>query len=311
LMQAVFIILCTTILIFFMMRMLPGDPILMMLTKNQAAQYTQEQLAALRHEFGMDKPLITQYVNWLSSLIFHGDLGISIGYRSKVASELARAFPISLNIGLPALAIGFLLGVPAGIISAVRRGKWADTAVTILANIGMTIPVFWMGIILMYLIALKLQLLPIFGYVSPTKDFWDSTRHIILPVFCLAIWPCAAMARQMRSSMLEVMRQDYVRTAWSKGLPERMVISRHAARNALIPVVTVLGIFVANIIAGEVLVEQVFTIPGAGRLIVQSVLLKDYPIIQGVTLVIAGSVILINLVTDITVAWIDPRIRLQ
>jgi peptide/nickel transport system permease protein len=306
--QALLVIFIVTIILFLAVHLLPGDPILIMMTANQAGQFSESQLAGLRHQYGLDRPLIVQYFDWLGNL-FHGDMGISIQYSKPVAEEIARRIPITFHIGALAFVIGFIIGLPAGVICAVRRGKWLDTVVTILANAGITIPGFWLAIMLMYLISLKLNWLPIMGYVSPLDDFWDSLRHIILPVFCLAIFPIASTARQTRSSMLEVLRQDYMRTAWAKGLKERTIVIRHGLKNGLIPVVTLTGMGLAGIIGGAVLIEQVFNIPGMGRFAVQSVLYNDYPAIQGITLIIATSVVFVNLVVDVSIGWLDPRIR--
>jgi peptide/nickel transport system permease protein len=181
--------------------------------------------------------------------------------------------------------------------------------VTTLANLGITIPTFWLGVMLIYLFALHWRLLPVFGFTSPFDDFWLSTRQLILPVFCLAVWPIAGNARQARSSMLEVLRQDYIRTAWAKGLRERAVIMRHALKNGLIPIVTLAGMGVGLIVGGAVLIEQVFAIPGMGRLAVTAIFTHDYAYVQGVVLVITAAVVVVNLLVDISYGWLDPRIR--
>jgi peptide/nickel transport system permease protein len=181
--------------------------------------------------------------------------------------------------------------------------------VTLLANIGITLPAFWVGIILIYLLALKLGWLPVYGYTSPFKDFWLSTRQIIMPVICLALFPIASVCRQTRSSMLEVVHQDYIRTAWSKGLPERLIILRHALKNGLIPVITVFGLHVAVIIGGSVLIETVFNISGIGRLITQAIMQQDFQVVQACILIIAVMIVLANLAVDISYGWFDPRIR--
>jgi peptide/nickel transport system permease protein len=201
------------------------------------------------------------------------------------------------------------LGIPAGVICAVRRGEWLDTAVTILANIGITIPTFWLGTMLIYLFSLKLGWLPVQGYVSPFIDFGQNIKLIVMPVLCLAIFPISAVARQTRSSMLEVIRQDYVRTAWAKGLKESVVIMRHALKNGLIPVVTLSGVILSSIIGGSVLIEMVFNITGVGRLLVNAVFAYDYTLVQGCVLFVAIAILFINFIVDISYAWLDPRIR--
>lgn len=306
---AVIIILIVSVIIFLAMRLLPGDPILMYLTSDDMRSLTEGQLEQLRHEFGLDKPMAVQYLDWLGG-VFHGDLGMSIRYNSSVTSEVLRRIPITLHIGLLAFLFGFIFGIPAGVICAVRRGKWIDTIVTSVTNIGITVPVFWLGILMMYVFSIGLGWLPTYGYTSPFEDFWLNTRQLVMPVACLALFPIASTARQTRSSMLEVMRQDYIRTAWSKGLKERFVIMKHALKNGLIPIVTLSGLGLGGILGGSVLIESVFAIPGMGRLVVASVQNHDYAVTQGITLIIAAGIILVNLLVDISYGWLDPRIRL-
>jgi len=196
-----------------------------------------------------------------------------------------------------------------GVIAAVKRGTWIDSLLTSLGNLGITMPIFWLGILLIYLFGLKLNWLPINGYVSPLKDFWASTRSVILPVFCMAVPPIASAVRLTRSSMLEVLRQDYIRTARSKGLKERSVIISHAVKNGLIPVVTLKGMSLAGIVGGSVIIETVFSIPGMGRYAVQGLFAQDYSVVQAVMLVIGAVILFANLLVDLTYGWLDPRIR--
>ncbi len=307
---AVVILFLTTVLVFFAMRLLPGDPILMLVSSNEAQEYNEERIIQLKHEFGLDKPMVLQYFDWIGGVL-RGDLGISILHRSPVAEEIRRRLPISIHVGGLAFLIGHIIGIPAGIIAAVRRGKRLDNVITTLANIGITIPNFWLGILMMYTFGLYLRWLPIMGYTSPFDDFWLSTRQLIMPVACLALFPIAGSARQARSSMLEVMRQDYIRTAWSKGLRERTIIIRHGLKNGLIPIITLAGMGVPMVIGGAVFIETVFNIPGIGRLAVTSVISQDYPYIQAITLLVASIVVLVNLVVDIAYGWLDPRIRYE
>jgi peptide/nickel transport system permease protein len=302
------VLLLVSILVFSAMRLLPGDPIRMLLTQNQQQDLTEEQIMQFKHKFGLDKPLIIQYFDWLGGL-FHGDMGNSILARTPVANEIFRRLPITLHLGLTAFVIGIIIGVPAGILCAVRRGRWIDTVVTILSNIGITLPVFWLGILIMYLFGQNLKWLPVMGYVSPFSDLVGNIKSIIMPIFCLSLFPIASMARQTRSSMLETMRQDYIRTAWSKGLRERIIITRHALKNGLIPILTLSGTGLSMIIGGSVIVETVFNIPGMGRLAVTSILDQDYPFVQGIVLIIAVFVMLVNLFVDMMYGWLDPRIR--
>jgi peptide/nickel transport system permease protein len=306
--EAILIILLVSIIVFFSMRLLPGDPIMMLMTSSDLEESTEQQIVELRHEYGLDRPLVVQYFDWLGG-IAHGDLGKSILQGIPVGKEIMRRLPITLHLGMLAFLISMIVGIPAGIICAIRRGTWIDTVVTLLANLGITVPSFWLGIVLIYFFAVLLGWLPVQGYISPFTNFWTNTRQIIMPVFCLAVFPIAADARQTRSSMLEVMHQDYVRTAWAKGLKERGVILKHALKNALIPVVTLKGTTFRMIVGGAVLIETVFNIPGMGRLAVASVVNQDYPYVQGVTLIVAATVVLANLIVDVINGWLDPKIR--
>ena len=305
---AVIILILSSMLIFFGMRLLPGDPVLMIVTKNQQQEFNEEYLTELRHKHGLDKPMLVQYFNWASDVL-QGDLGMSILNPRPVEDEIFRRLPITIHVGGLAFIIGHVLGIPAGIICAVRRGKWLDTVITTLANIGITIPNFWLGIILMYTFGFQLKLLPVMGYTFPFDDFWLSTKQLIMPVICIAIFPLAGVTRQARSSMLEVMSQDYIRTAWSKGLKERTVIIKHGIKNGMIPIITLSGVGLANIIGGAVIIETVFNIPGLGRLVVDSVINQDYPYVQAITLFVAVSVVFTNLLVDVSYGWLDPRIR--
>ena len=309
LMQALVVLILMTLLVFFIMRLLPGDPLLIYIAQSANIQaMSPEVLDAMRHEFGLDKPIMSQYANWITG-IFRGDFGTSIFYHEKVGRLMLERFPITLHLGLLALVIGAVLGVLAGLLAAVRRGKWLDKIVTPLTYIGITIPVFWLGILLIYTFGLKLHWLPISGYTSPFDDFWLSTRQLVMPVICLAVFGLAANARQTRSSMLEVTRQDFIRTAWAKGLSERKIIIKHAMKNSLIPVITLMGIGVGIIFGGSVLVETVFAIPGVGRLLVSSIFGQDYVVVQAITFVVAVIVLIVNLMVDISYGWLDPRIR--
>jgi len=307
-MLAVIILILATLLVFFAMRFLPGDPILMLVTANQQQEFNEEYLLELKHQHGLDKPILVQYFNWVGD-IFRGDFGISILTERPVSDEIFRRLPISIHVAGLAFVIGHLIGIPAGVICAIRRGKWLDTVITTLANIGITVPNFWLGVILMYIFGLYLKWLPIMGYTSPFEDFWMSTKQLIMPVICLLIFPLAGVTRQARSSMLDVLHQDYIRTAWSKGLRERVIVIKHALKNGLIPIVTLAGMAVATIIGGGVIIETVFNIPGLGRLAVSSVISQDYPYVQAISLFVAVAVIFANLIVDVAYGWIDPRIR--
>jgi peptide/nickel transport system permease protein len=306
--QAAFILIMVTLIVFLAMRLLPGDPILMILSSSELITYPEERIQAMRHEFGLDKPIIVQYFDWMAGIL-HGDFGKSISQNFSPLKLIINALPITLNLSLLAFIISLVIGIPAGVICAIRRGTLIDTVVTILANIGITIPIFWLGTMLIYLFSLQFNWLPVQGYTSPFTDLVKNIRQIIMPVFCLAIFPISSISRQTRSSMLEVMRQDYVRTAWSKGLKERSVVVKHALKNGLIPVVTLSGMGLRMIVGGSVFIETVFNIPGMGRVLVNAVFSHDYPVVQGFILFIAIFVLFVNLAVDISYGWLDPRIR--
>jgi peptide/nickel transport system permease protein len=301
---SIIVLLLITILTFSLLHIMPGDPATIML----GIDVSQEQIDALRKELWLDRPLAVQYGHWLFNAI-QGDLGKSVIYREDVTGFIATRLPITMHLSLMALVLSTILGIGAGIICAIRRGGILDSVITLAANIGIATPIFWLGILGIYFLGLKLGLLPIQGYTSPFDNFWLSTRQAIMPIICLAIPAIAILTRQTRSSMLEVVQQDYIRTAWAKGLKERVIVLKHALKNALIPVVTLLGIQLRILVEGSVLVETVFNIPGMGRLLVTSVLNKDFIMVQACILVIAVLVLLANLLVDISYGWLDPRVR--
>lgn len=310
LLLGILVLILVSLVVFFMMRLLPGDPILVLVTSEQVSKYTDEEIANLKHEYGLDKTLIEQYADWMSHVLV-GNLGQSIIGRYDVSQQIAKRIPITLHLGLVAFVISFLIGVPVGILCAARRGSWMDNVLTLFANGGICVPIFWLGIVMIYVLSLKIGILPTFGYTSPVKDFWMSFKQSVMPIFCLAVYPIASAARQSRSSMLEVMRQEYTRTAWSKGLRERSVIIRHALKNGIIPVITLQGMMLSHILGGEVLVETVFNIPGIGRLAVDGIQSLDYAVVQGVIMVMAIAVVVTNLAIDLFYGWLDPRIRYE
>ena len=309
LLMALLVLFLVTLIVFFVIRLLPGDPLLIFVAESQqSGSMSMKEVEHLRKEFGLDKPIMVQYAVWIWGIL-HGDLGTSIHYHEKVGKLLLERFPVTLYLGLTAFVFSSIVGIILGLVAALRRGTWIDTVATTLANIGVTIPVFWLGLILIYTFGLKLRWLPIAGYTSPFENLWLSIKQAVMPVICLSIVGLSMNARQMRSSVLEVAQQDYVRTAWSKGLRERVIVFRHMMKNSLIPVITLLGIGVGFVIAGSVLVETVFAIPGIGRLLVTSVFAQDYVVVQSGTLIIAVIIMVSNLVVDITYGWLDPRIR--
>ncbi|HTY81700.1 MAG TPA: ABC transporter permease [Dehalococcoidales bacterium] len=309
LVQALFILLLVTLIVFFVMRLLPGDPILIYLAQTSDLNtMNPDQIQVLRAHYGLDKPIMVQYFNWLEN-ITHLNFGISIYWNVPVFKLLKERIPVTLYIGVIALILGTVFGLLSGILAAVRRGKVFDRIVLPLTYLGISVPVFWLGILMIYFFGLELRWLPLAGYTSPFTNLGMSLKQIIMPVICMSIFALAANARQMRSSMLEVIRQDYIRTAWSKGLRERIIVIKHALKNSLIPVITLMGMSLGHLFGGSVLVEQVFAIPGMGRLSVQAITGHDYIVVQAVTFCTAFIILLANLAVDISYGFLDPRIR--
>ncbi len=278
------------------------------LAQSDIEKISAQDLANLRHEYGLDKSLPLQYFDWVSGVL-RGDFGTSIFIRQRVISLIASRIPITMHLGILSLIVSSIFGITFGVICGIKRGKWVDTFLTILANVGITTPAFWIGILMIYFLSLKLHLLPVYGYTSPFENFWLSTRQVIMPVICLSLFSIASLTRQTRSSTLEIVRQDYIRTAWAKGLTERVIVFRHILKNALIPVVTMIGMHIGLIFAGSVLIETVFNIPGIGRLMRDAVFSHDYQIVQAGVLIIATVIVLSNIIVDISYGWLDPRIR--
>ena len=306
LIQTLIVLFIITFITFALIQIVPGDPALTILGTNA----TPEQVNKLRHEMWLDRPLLIQYGHWLDN-VFHGNLGESVIFHEEVTELIAKRLPITAYLSILALIISVIPGILAGIIGSIRRGSNIDSLISMFANAGVAIPQFLLGILGIYFFGLQLGWLPMQGFTWPTDDLWLSIKQSIMPVICLAIPGLAVLARQTRSSMLEIIHQDYIRTAFAKGLKEKAVILKHAMKNALIPVVTLIGIQLRFLIGGSVIVENVFGIPGIGRLLVRASFDKDFLIVQGGVLVIGALVCLVNLLVDISYGWIDPRIKYE
>ncbi len=302
----VIVLVLVSFLSFLLIHIMPGDPAATML----GLDARPEQIQALRHELWLDRPFFIQYGHWMGNVL-HGDLGTSLMYKDPISSIFAQRLPITLYLSLWAFILSTTLGIFLGIICAIRRGSFLDQAVSVAANVGISIPVFWLGILGIFFFGLKLGWLPLQGWTSPTDNFIQSGKQALMPVILLAIPGISVLARQTRSSMLEVVRQDYIRTAFAKGLKERLVVIRHALKNALIPVITLLGLQVRVLVGGSILVETVFNIPGMGRLLVGGAFNKDFLVVQAGVLLIGAIVCLANLLVDISYGWLDPRVRFQ
>ena len=294
-------------LVFFMLRIVPGDPLAAMLfdTGDPAAA------AALRIKFGLDQPLIVQYVKWLL-LIVQGDFGNSIyGSRIPVSQLLIEAAPRTLSLAFLAFSVSVVIAIPAGLISALWRGRPIDHGVTFIAFLGLSMPDFWLGILLIILFAANLGWLPAIGYEPMSAGFWPWFSHLILPATAAGTGFSAIIARMVRSSMLEVLKTDYVLVARAKGLSPWRVVMGHAFPNALIPVITVMGIAFGLLMASAVVVETVFAIKGLGRILIEGILNRDYPVVQGAILVVSFIFVFVNLLVDVLYVVIDPRIRVN
>jgi peptide/nickel transport system permease protein len=307
--EGILVLWLLSILVFFGMRFLPGDPILMIITSAELVTLSPERIEQLRREHGLDQPVIIQYANWVKNVFLRGDLGRSIVYKEEVSKEILKRLPVTLHIGLSAFILGTGMGVTLGVLSAIRRGTMIDLFSSVFSIIGITAPAFWTALVLIYLFSVRLKLLPVFGYIPPWQDLWGGLYQSMLPITVLALLPMAVAARQTRSSVLEMLNQDFVRTAWAKGLQEREVIVRHVLKNALIPVVVVLGIVLRLIISGSIIVETVFAIPGIGSYTIAALNAKDFPVVQGIALILGASTVLINIVVDVICSWLDPRAR--
>lgn len=306
LLQMVPVLLVVTFAVFALLLLQPGDPVVSLLGGSEGLNH--ELIEQYRKDLGLDKPIPVQYALWLGRAV-RGDLGTSAQTKRPVLDELKSRIPVTLQLGLLGWLISMAIAVPAGVLSARRRGSLLDNVVTT-ASIGMVaMPDFWFAIIVILVFGVALGVLPVSGFVSLTADPVQSLRHLVLPAITLGTHTTAVTLRQTRSAMLEVLAQDYVRTARSKGLQEARVVTRHALPNALLPVVTVSGLQLARLLAGAVIVETIFAIPGMGRLAVTAIFFRDFSVVQGVVLVIAVAVLFANLLTDLVYAWIDPRIR--
>ena len=289
---------------FALVHVIPGDPALVML----GGEGTPQQAAELRKQLGLDRPLPLRYWEWLTR-VARGDLGESLYNRTRVVDELIWRFPTTLTLVCMSLLISVLIGVPAGLLSAVFWNSRVDHAARLLTLVSLSMPSFWLGLMLIILFSLKLNLLPIVGYTSVVTNLWSGLPFLILPSCAMGTYLTALLARLVRSSVLEILGQDYVRTARAKGLHERVVLFRHALRNALIPAVTVLGINLGILLGGSAVIETMFVLPGVGQLVITALYNRDLPVIQGLILYISVLYVLINLAVDLLYTYLDPRLR--
>jgi len=318
------VLLGVSVIVFVVMHMFTTDPAYTILGQHA----TQTQVDELRAKLDLDKPIYVQYAKYLGKLL-KGDLGESLYTKTSVTKELSARFPATIELALCAMIFASLLGILVGVISAVKKNSIFDYVSMLGALTGVSMPIFWLGIMLIILFAVNLHLLPPAGRIDITyspvkvtglllvdtlikgdwKSFQSALSHLVLPTIALGLYSTAIIARMTRSSVLETLEQDYIRTAWAKGLSERVVVMRHALRNALIPVVTVIGLQMGQLLAGAVLTETVFAWPGIGKYVVDSIIKTDYPVVQGAVLLVAFIFVAVNLIVDIVYAFLDPRIK--
>ena len=303
-------LLLVSILVFLLIRFIPGDVVDAMLSPSGFSGGTVETRAELERFLGLDVPAHVQYARWIGGIVLHGTLGKSLlGSAITIEEQILRRLPVTLELGLLAIAIGLIIALPVGIYSAIRRNTVADYAGRSLAVVGLATPNFWLGLLVIVFPAIWWNWTPPIRMIALSDDLLGNLGVFIIPSLILGTYFAAATMRMTRTMMLEVLRQDYVRTAWSKGLRERVVVVRHAIKNALIPVITLTGLQLPILIGGSVIMENIFNLPGIGRLLVNALLDRDYPMVSGVNLVFAAGVVVINLVVDLLYAFLDPRVR--
>ena len=301
-------ILLMTILVFFVMRVVPGDPAIALLEGDGGGSYTEQDLENLRAELGTDRNIAAQYVSWLGGII-QGDFGDSYWFKASVMTELGNRMPRTLELAVLAITLSVLFSVPLGIVSAIKPDSWLDLGARTFTIIGIAIPNFLMAILMILLLLAIFNWLPPLGYVELWENPLRNLQQMIFPAIALAIYDMAFIGRVTRSSMMEVLREDYMRTARAKGLAERVVLVRHGLKNAFLPILTISGWQFARLFEGAVIIETIFLIPGVGRILIEAIFHRDFPMIQAVIVVIGTGVLLIIVVGELLYGWLDPRIR--
>lgn len=304
--QSVVVLLGVTLVVFTLIHLVPGDPVRVGL----GTRFDPDVYAALRHRAGLDRPLPVQYLSYVSHA-FGGDLGVSFRTGAPVTQVLFERLPATLSLAVTALLIGLLVAAPLGVLSALRHDSWVDSAARVLSQVGVSVPDFWIGILLILLVSGGVGWLPPSGYVALTADPAGWARHVLLPALAVGLVAASILTRFIRSAVLEELTQDYIRTAEAKGLSTAAVLRRHVARNASVPVLTVVGVQLATLLGGVIVIEVLFAWPGLGLLTYQAVQTRDYPVLQGAVLLVAAIFLVINLVVDVLYAVIDPRISLR
>jgi ABC-type dipeptide/oligopeptide/nickel transport systems, permease components len=301
-----------SIIVFLLVRWIPGDIVDEIIAQQLPSAGNEEaERIAITHALGLDKPFYVQYGHWVSNIVVHGSLGKSLNGNQDITKEILHRLPISLELTLMSLIIGILISIPIGVYAAIRQDTVSDYVLRSIAVVLISVPSFWLGTIIMIYPSIWWGWSPPMQYISFGKDPLGNIGMFLIPAFILGTAMTGSSLRMTRTMMLEVMRQDYTRTAWAKGLTERIIVIRHALKNALIPVITIIGMQIPMIIGGSVIVEQIFVLPGMGRYLLDAINHRDYPIVSGINLVLATFVVVINLIVDLTYGWMDPRIHYQ
>ena len=300
-------VLLVTVIVFVVMRLIPGDPALAILSADDAA-YTEQELAELRKELGTDRPIVVQYFDWMSGLL-RGDFGTSFWWNGPVMDRLGERIPVTIELAILGIALAVVCAVPLGVISAIKPDSPIDYVSRIFTLVGISIPTFFSGILLTLILIRAFGWLPPLGYENIWDDPWANIKQMMLPALALGFYDMAFIARVTRSSMMEILREDYMRTARSKGLRERIVLSRHGLKNAVLPILTISGWQFGRLFGGTVIIERIFLIPGVGQLLIDAVFQRDFPTIQAIIVIVAVSIVVINLLVDLLYGWLDPRIR--
>ncbi|MBI4498094.1 MAG: ABC transporter permease [Chloroflexi bacterium] len=297
-----------SLIVFAVMRIIPGDVAALIATRGGEGQATEAEIAALREKLGLNKPLPVQYVEWIGGLV-RLDAGISLWSGQPVMEELARRFPVSAELAILSIAISLVIAIPIGVLSAIRQDTWVDYLFRVVSISGLAVPGFWLAILIILFLSVWFRWIPPLGYASFFDDPVKNLQQMIWPALALGYRLSAIVSRMTRSTMLEVLREDYIRTAWAKGLRGRAVIYRHALKNALLPVITISAIQLGHLLGGTVIMETVFSLPGIGRLLVDSIYQRDFPVVQTIVVLMAIIFAITNLIVDLLYAWLNPRIR--
>jgi peptide/nickel transport system permease protein len=306
LLLAIPVLVLSSLIVFSLMRVMPGDALIALM--GESGNVGEKELQKLRKDLGLDRPYHEQYLIWVWRMVSLNP-GDSIFTNEPIPVALKKSIPVTLELATLALILGLLIAIPVGVLSATRQDKPADYVGRVVAVSGLSLPDFWLGTLVITFAAIWFRWMPPIGYVSIWDDPWRNLQQFLLPAAVLGYRLSAATMRMTRSTVLEVLREDYVRTAWAKGLGGRMVVYKHALKNALIPVVTIVGGQLGTLLAGTVVVETIFALPGMGRLTVEAILFRDYPVVQTNIMLVAGVLVTLNLLVDLTYAWLDPRIR--